>query len=40
VSQPSGPKKIVAAIRSAPASMSKQKTNPPGLVGSVPGLCC
>src|SRR4051794_4998470 len=37
-SQPSGPKKILAAIRSAPASLSKQKTNPPGLVGSVPGL--
>ncbi len=32
------PRKITAAIRSAPASLSKQKTNPPGLVGSVPGL--
>jgi peptide/nickel transport system substrate-binding protein len=32
------PKKVIAVIRSAPASMSKQKTNPPGLVGSVPGL--
>lgn len=38
VRQVTGPKKIVAAIRSAPASLSKQKTNPPGLVGSVPGL--
>src|SRR5207247_9251692 len=37
-SRPIGSKKIVAAIRSAPASMSKQKTNPPGLVGSVLGL--
>ena len=35
---PAAPKKVVAVIRSAPASMSKQKTNPPGLVGSVPGL--
>jgi len=34
----SGPKRIVAVIRSAPASMARQKTNPPGLVGSVPGL--
>lgn len=36
--QPVTPKRIVATIRSAPASMAKQKTNPPGLVGSVPGL--
>lgn len=34
----SGPKRVVAAIRSAPASLARQKTNPAGLVGSVPGL--
>jgi peptide/nickel transport system substrate-binding protein len=33
-----GPKRITAAIRGAPKSMSQQKTQPQGRGGSVPGL--
>src|SRR5687767_11173245 len=31
-------KRIVAAIRGMPTSMVQQRTQPPGLAGSVPGL--
>src|SRR4051794_35982059 len=31
-------KRIVAAIRGMPSSMVQQRTQPPGLAGSVPGL--